>query len=66
MVVQVTREGKRRRRFRKASPTGLKASTTCRWAFTSEMKNWYNCCRPPSIFAFFAFDLRPQPQQTAW
>jgi hypothetical protein len=28
MVVQVMSEGKRRRRSRKASPTGLKASTT--------------------------------------
>lgn len=38
MTVQLTSAGKRRARVRNTSPTGEKASTTCRLARTREMK----------------------------
>ncbi len=41
MVQQLMREGNIRRRFLKASPMGLMARTTCKFACTRSMKKLY-------------------------
>ena len=47
MVQQLTRLGFCRRRSRKAAPTGLMQSATCRFRRHSATKNAHACVRPP-------------------